>query len=351
MVEVAASEAALITIARAQVGAIEPAAAWPHLVEDRTLPASIGRDAADLLDETLARGAIRLLARGGARAGATVEGEKVKTGRLWERHPPPSLRFTERAYTLLRWLAATPLLGAPSTLPALDGAPVELGDQLLVWLAIERLEGPVRGALRIQPMVRATPLAWLGHAGELGSIGAPAAPVLDRLADLTAGTGAIVVEALAGALAERWRSTAAEQTRTVDPGALIAAGGACDAVLTAWFAACDRARRRDLAGFVLDAVGPLLPEAAWHAPDALDPTTPLSRRAEARRAAGSLWRALMRWEAWDREHRSIRYIDDGYRVAQHLLARFEPIGAPGVGRAVARLDELNALPASTISPP
>jgi hypothetical protein len=77
-------------------------------------------------------------------------------------------------------------------------------------------------------------------------------------------------------------------------------------------------------------------------PEALDPATPLSVRAAARPSAGALLRAVVRWTAWDQQHRGVRFIDDGYAASQLLLTRFEALGG-AAGRAVAWLDELASL--------
>ncbi|HET9621900.1 MAG TPA: hypothetical protein VFP84_11065, partial [Kofleriaceae bacterium] len=103
---------------------------------------------------------------------------------------------------------------------------------------------------------------------------------------------------------------------------------------------------------VIDAAAPLLARGVAPLPEALDPATPLAVRAEARRAAGGLLYGVLRWAAWDTEHRGVRFLDDDYAIAQRLLARFEPIGAAGADRAQAWLADLAALaPAAKLDPP
>jgi hypothetical protein len=165
------------------------------------------------------------------------------------------------------------------------------------------------------------------------------------------GVGAIVLEALADEVAARWYAAELSKRQVEDPAELVALGGHQDQVLTRFMAACDTARRRDLARFVIDAAAPLLARNLSPHVVALDPRRPLSERAQARVAAGSLMRAVERWNAWDQLHRGVRYFDDDYQAAQLLLAHFERIGPPGVARAQGWLAELASLAPSAPSQP
>jgi hypothetical protein len=115
-------------------------------------------------------------------------------------------------------------------------------------------------------------------------------------------------------------------------------------------ASCDARRRRDLAGFVLDAAAPLLARNLAPTPAQLDSNTTLAVRAQARIAAGSLLRAVVRWSDWDQQHRGVRFIDDDYAAAQLLLERFESIGAQGAARAAHWLSDLASLVPTTATP-
>jgi hypothetical protein len=226
----------------------------------------------------------------------------------------------------------------------LEARPLEIGDQVAIYLAIDAAAAtPVLRSIVRQPMVRAAPLAWLGFAHAMS--GTP--PAFDSL---TAGAGAIVVEALSLELATRWRGVELTKRGERDPAAVVAIGAAQDATLDGFMAACDRAGRRELAGFVIDAAAPLLERGLAPFPGELDPTTPMAARAAARLAAGSLLRGIARWRAWDDAHRGVRFIDDGYAAAQLLLTRFERIGRAGIDRTERWLAELASLsPTSPVS--
>ena len=355
---VAASESERIAMARAL---ITPHAfdMWALFSSPRTLPKKIGPTCASLLQDALAQVWPALWRRDAARPGASLDGGRPVRGRGWERHSPTPLTFSATTIELLRWLVSVPLATAAAA-DELPRRPLAIGDQVAIYLALDAArDTPAQATIARQPMVRAAPLAWLGFAhlmvdAEHGIKLAAAAPTFETLAT---GAGAIVVEALSLELATRWRSIEIAKRALQDPDTLVALGAAQDAALTGFMDACDHAKRRDLAGFVLDAVAPLLERGIGPFPGELDLTKPLSSRAAARVAVGSLLRAVARWRTWDESHRGIRFIDDDYAAAQLLLTRFERIGRAGVDRSDVWLAELASLapttaPASaTIEPP
>jgi len=374
-----ASELELVRLARGLlVGSPELAA---MLLRGRGVAATISEPCARLLGDALSQAWPVLWRRGGTAPGVSLAGGEARRGRIWERHAPTALTFSTATLALLRWLLATPL-GAPlRTLAALAAEPLTVGDQVIVYLALDAATDlAVQTAIAAQPLVRAAPLAWLGFAdllaatrptgsapewgrGSLDGRGTPpagSAPEWGRgsLDVLCEGAGAIVVEALGGELARRWRAVELGKRAIASTEELIALGAAQDATLHDFLAACDRHRRRDLAGFVIDAAAPLIAADIAPIPAQLEPTVALARRATARIAAGALLRGVRTWAAWDQAHRGVRFLDDDYAAAQVLLARFEPIAAVGAERAAAWLADLASLapttrpgPAATVDAP
>jgi hypothetical protein len=356
--QVAASEHDLIMMARTLV--MGPAAQddiWALLCASRPVAPKIGPTCAALLEDTLRHAWRALWLRGGARPGASISSGsragEIARGRLWERHAPVPLAFTAASVEFLRWLVATGFAAPISTLPQLPARPLAIGDQLLIYLALDAARAtPALRVLAAQPFVRAAPLAWLGHAGALAKRGG-AAPSFSAL---TEGAGAILVEALAGELARRWHTIELGKRAMFEPDQLVDLGAAQDQTLTGFMTSCDQVRRRDLALFVIDAAAPLLARNLAPTPAQLDPNTTLAERAQARIAAGSLLRAVVRWGEWDQQHRGVRFIDDDYAAAQLLLERFETIGSSGVARASHWLADLASLvpttaTSDTVAPP
>ena len=343
--KVAHSEHDLILLARALIaGPVRnDGDIWSLLCASRDVPPNIGPTCASLLEDALGQAWRSLWLRGGARPKPSYTGGK---GRLWERHQPTELRFSSATLRLLQWLVKTPFAAPASTIAALPATALEIGDQLMVYFALDATRAtPALRVLAAQPFVRAAPLAWLGFSSCLCA--GAGGDELPDFASLVAGSGAIVVEALSDELAKRWHASELAKRSMTDPDELVALGTSQDALLCKFLDACDRGGRRDLASFVLDAAFPLIERDIIPAPEQLDPNAPLSARASARTSAGSLLRAIVRWDDWDQQHRGVRFIDDGYASAQLLLHRFERIGSGGVSRVRGWLASLAALAPTT----
>lgn len=314
---VAASEHLLIALARGLVGGpAQHAALQPILAGRTSLPPRIGPTAAGLVQDALRQSWTALALRG--------------QRRFWRHHAPVELAFSSATLAVLRWLVATPL--ASEAAPTLPVYRLTIGDQVVIYLALAAAPRP---SLAAQPLVRAAPLAWLGFADLLARDG----HTVPDFASLTAGAGAIVVEALTPELGARWAAVERVKASLTSPAAVVALGAAQDATLGGFMRAVGP--RRDLAAFVLEAAAAshLSPE-----PRGLDPGASLAARGEARLAAGALLRAVAHWTAWDHEHRGVRFFDEGYDQAQALLARFERLGLAHAARAAEWLADLAALP-------
>jgi hypothetical protein len=343
----AASELELVLLARGLIVASPEVTAM--LYRGCALPPAISHPCARLIGDALAQVWPALWRRGGTQPGTSLDAGGPRRGRIWERHAPVGLTFSVATLTLLRWLLGTPLTAPLSTIPPLAAAPLTIGDQVIAYLALDAAAGtPAQAAIAAQPLVRAAPLAWLGFARQLAT--SPGSGAWPAFGALCVGAGAIVIEALTGELARRWREVELGKRAMTSPAELLALGAAQDATLSGFLAACDQHRRRDLAGFVIDAAAPLIAADIPPAPARLDPTATLAYRAEARVAAGALLRGVMTWAAWDQAHRGVRFIDDDYAAAQVLLARFEAIQAAGAGRAAAWLADLASLAPTTLPP-
>ncbi len=338
---VAASEADLLVMARTLL-APQTHDAWSTLCRTRKLPPMIGETCERILAATLAQTWVALWRRGGTQPRPALDGRRA---RAWQ-HEPAELEFSPTTMHLLRWLVATPLGAPASTLDRLAASPMTIGDQVLIYLALECASTtPAITGIARQPLVRACPLAWLGFA----HLFEEAPPDKVDFDTLMHGPGAHVVDALGGEIARRWFQVELGKRAVTSPDALVALGAAQDGVLERFMAAADKRRRRDLAMFVLDAAQPSFARNIAPLPGQLDPSTSLSTRTRARIAAGSLLRAVERWGGWDNEHRGVRFIDDDYATAQIMLARFERISSAGVERAQLWLSELAAL--APVAPP
>lgn len=361
---VAQSEHDLLMIARALVGEVSPAAVSSLLRAPHPIPAKIGPTAMGILKQTLARGVVRELARRGGWRGVDA-GRAGPGGRLWERHRPVALHFSPITMDILRWLASAHLVGSPgaSAAPRWKIEDTTLADELMLYLAADLMEQADGRAAELV-VAAGSPLCWLGFAGRLARAKHAAPPMaFDRWVQ---GDGAVILESLQPDLCRRWIAMEQGKRAVVEVAEMITLGGAQEAVLDPLLAAADRAGRRDLCSFVVDAAAALL---AHGAPEAstgdtrpiariaagwvknLAPVGPIRDRAAARRASGALLRALGRVQRWDTEHRARRFFDDDYEDAQRLLARWEALGSSGFTRAERVLKELLSLDASSTEAP
>jgi hypothetical protein len=355
MTQVSPTEHELLTLARAIVGLGQYAPVEDLLRDRHTLPERLSPGAMHVLRDTLSKGSVLALARcGGWRKRRYLHDGQERSGRLWERHPPPALHFSALSFRALRWLLEEPLVKHGCA--ALPGdEPPTLADELFLYLCCRLVSGTTCAkAVGAQPAFRRSALCWLGFPDLLGA--APPTLTASAFAPLLA-NGGWLLDALREDLARRWRKLEESKRLLHEPEALVALGAAQEAVLSAFLDAVDAAGRRQLAGFLLEAGRPLLDPPATRWVEGLSLSASLGLRAQAARAAGAYLRALGRLARWDAEHRAVRFFDDTYDAAQLLLSEWSPFGEAGFRRAADLERELStslttasAFPA-TLPPP
>lgn len=346
------SEVDLLTIARALVSP-EPELAVDALLASDAKVKLLGPRAMAVLEDTLAKGAVHMLARlGGARAVIRPDGGSTKPARAYDVRPVPRLAFGRYTFELIRWLTRTPL-GQVAVKP-FDLTPKTIGDQLVAYLALRLVAGR-RFELTVaaQPGV-ACALPWLGFARSLARYNDAPAPSFDAL--LASAEGKLVVECLADDLARRWTaSTAWSPKDLLDLDVAARIGARERAVLDAFLDAAARAERWDLTTFLVEAARHVLPPGAR--PDlvaerAAPPVKAggsLRARAEARQRAGALFHVLARLSRRYEDWALVRFVDDGYDVAQATLSSWSPFGREGFTRGAAVVGALTSLDAFTSS--
>jgi hypothetical protein len=325
---VARSEDELIKLARGLVGAGRP----PSRVRAAKPIETIGPTAMKLLQQTLARGVIATLLRGGGwETRRTLVNGHSRRGRLWERHASlPPLHFGPASFALLIWLHDEDLVRPTRQLERNPNT--TLADDVLHYLACEQL---TRAGVDVcQPAFLHSPLCQLGFCEFLVGDGA-SLPAVD-FGPLVAGPGSIIVEALQTNLVARWLDSEQRKGTIVLLDEMTRIGRAQDHVLGAWFAALDRVdpRRRDLAAFVAEAARQLLarglerrcPDHRWWI-RSLSLQAPLAARQGAFTAAAAFLRGVGRLGRWLDEAGLVAYFDDDYEAAQLLLANWQYLRA------------------------
>ncbi len=328
------AEANLLTVARVAVGVVPAMDAMRLLVTSVNPPLKLGPTARAALADTLSRGSVLSLARQG---GWLAEGQ----ARLWQRTAAPPLTFTGNTVRLFSWLLSSPLAEADAA-PLIFKGPLTAAEDFLVALLIDRLRGTgCDAALAQQLSLRKLPLTSLAHAAVMSREVA-----FDELPDFDVPVLAPWVEGLRSLLARSWVSAERAKRDVSAPDQLTRIGLAQGGVLERFLDACHAAGRHDLATFLVDAA------TSWVTPErtadeftrSMSMDAPLRERTEARRRAAAMLRALGTLRQWDQEHRAVRFIDDGYELAQRLVADWERFGERGFSKAAALVTELDAIP-------
>lgn len=332
MAVVSGPEADALSVAKAVMGGASFDAVQRLLLSPRKAPKRMGPTASGLLKDMLGKGAVLAMAKGG---GYRRDGGQ----RFWERQAPPRLNFGLSTVRLLQWLLEVPLGEGDAeglVLPESQG----LGDELFLFQVLKLTQGTAAWPRVAQvEAARRSGLCVLGFGFSLGVV-----KPLEVKAAYSFSEGTLtLVDSWQKWLEKLWMAAEREKAKVSSPSQLRNGGLAQGFVLESFLSAVDQAERRELATFLVHAARGWLGEGSFTAANAvaaLNPTAPLRERQEARRAAAAPYRALARLFAWDKEHRNLRFIDDGYAKAQALVKQYERLGERGFATAARVLEEL-----------
>lgn len=292
------------------------------VLTDMPMPPCLAREAVVLIQNTLARGLVSILARQGWRRERHLRLGQVREGRLWERIPLEErrLEFSPFSMTLLIWLTAT--AARASDMPECDLEQLTAADRLLTVLAYQLLRNTDLGAsLRKCAFVTSNALCRLIFAEDFGS--EKSAP---DWRPWSTGVGACIIEAFQDTLRDRWLEMERGKAHVKSPTLLREMGEGQERMLTGFLDAMNGAQRRDLTRFLLPTVQRLLAD---------DPSCVrlvkglnlqglrLADRAQVYRAVLVLPRTLLRLRQWEREARTVGYFDEDYAASQLWKADWE----------------------------
>lgn len=325
-------------------------------------PACLSRNAVELVIDTMQKGVIYELARGGGwkRERFLIE-DKIAEGRLWSRRNPEELgfRFSEESLKFLIWITANHP-NRPQTRWSPEESRLTVGDRLLFYLAFESLRGAdvISGLMKLPPFANHA-LIWLTSLGDLVEAEIPPPKNWDFSIWLS-GQGAFVLECLQARLAERWFQLEQRKLCISQPEAMRTLGRVQHRLLTALFDAAEKADRRDLCRFFLIAMNRHLEIAEAPAYNLDLNNLRLADRMEVWDSASVGFRQLDRLARWTREAVSTGFYDEGYTAAQlwksdwedlegdkvcqeagHRLQALEPIG-PGSPNRTNQSENLSA---------
>jgi hypothetical protein len=309
----------------------EPAAAAVPLVFGRCpAPHCLGRAAVELIQDTLARGCVGLLARAsGWRRGRQLRDGRVAEGRLWQRTRPVDmgLSFSEHTLRFLIWVTAADPADKGSGWPDPPQEEQTAGDLLLLYYAFGALHGTREGGpvVRARALFARNPLVRLAYPEVV--FGPAAAPKDLDFRPWTAGPPGCILEALQQELAGRWLEAERRKARIADWQEMQAVGRSQERVLAAFLQAVEEAGRLDLARFLLVVLAQSLRAGDAGARRWLGGLTSagvrLADRQQTYRAALVLPLLAQRLQRWDRQARGVAFFDEGYPASQLWKADWE----------------------------
>jgi hypothetical protein len=341
-------ESNLVRVTRFVVGGLSTAQGKPLLLQKIDRPRCLSRAAVELVQDTLAKGCVRLLARqGGWRRERFLRANQIAVGRVWERTPPAELAlpFSRHTLELLLWLTSENVDDAKASRRGQAEEDLTPADALVCYHVLAAVEqaGLESGIGKRLGFARQS-LCRLAFPNRF-----PNQPAQERLdfARWAQGLSGCILETLQDALAAHWLAVERSKQRIVDWQRMQALGRAQEAVLVSFLDTLERTGRKDLARFLLRVLSELLPDnvspAAWLG--GLTTAGPrLADRAATQEAALAVVRQLPRLQRWERQARSVGYFDEGYAASQLWKAEWEAWqGEQLCRRADVLLRELNLL--------
>jgi hypothetical protein len=311
-------ESNLLRLLQCFLGRLPLDQARPLLAERRPAPPCLSADCVQLVKDTLAKGCVLFLARGGSwRNDRYLRSNEPVRGRVWRRIPADErpLSFSRHVLNFLVRVTAEPVTDTKPnwTTPAAELTPGDLLFFLMVQDAIA--DEPFKPlALRTLSLFGENPLCRLA-VPDLDAAGEP------NFDPWFTGMRAAILECLQPWLAERWLAAERQFGKETDWDRLGRRGKATAEVLTAFLAAADRHGRRDLARFVLRAASRILTVAEvnadfWSGGLKGEGPPQLQTRINVRRAAMAVPAGFATLEKWTRAERAVGYFDEGYAASQ-----------------------------------
>jgi hypothetical protein len=327
----------------------------PLVVEPCEAPPCLSLSAVALVQDTLAKGCVHLLARrDGWRRERHLRDGKLVEGRLWERTPPLELglKFSRHTLGFLIWITAVDLEGKLLWEP--PESELTIGDRLLLYFAFDALM-PLRVASQLarSPAFHRNGLCWLAYPEQFAST--PVDGELD-FTPWTTGQGACILEALQRPLSDRWLAVEDSKSEIENWQRMQAVGRGQERVLASFLAAVEQTGRTDLARFLLETAAGLLKEGieAKEWIGTLTSAGPrLADRSDTYRAALAFLHRLPRLREWTAQARGVGYFDEGYPASQLWLADWERCqGEVCCSRAAAVIRQLDPMKQATpVVPP
>jgi hypothetical protein len=319
--QVSVAEGQLLNVAQLATGLICAHDVTRLLVTRIPIPEKIGPTCARILADTLARGAALTLARNAP----------FGRNRWMATTPPPALHFGPNMIQLFQWMLTTPLLANKQT-PLKNLGPFSPAEEVVCVALIDSLmETGCEWALLRQEAIQGLPLVQLSFGFLLGRLGSTASIELPSN---------FYFEALHRHLVRNW-IRCEKSKKSLGASELLAGAVFQERILDAIFARANTERR--ILEFLVDVARLWLDEKPDDQSYVPSEGGALQERVTARRAAACVLRRVATLKAFDEEHRSTRFIDDDYALAQSLVKSWERLKPAHVLRASETVTALEGL--------
>lgn len=313
-------ESNLVQIVRCFVGRVPLRQAMPLVFQSLEAPSCLSRDCVELVQETLSKGMLQILAREGWQRERFLQNDKVVSGRLWERHSTAdmALAFSPATLEWLIWTTAHPPARRPRDFEEyFPRESLTVGDQLLLFLAFAALNDTLATPKFLKlPHFAQHGLLWLAFAEQLGMHKAAGEP---DFGTWTQPSNAWILELLQPMLATSWYNLELAKQQVTSWQHIQSVGRVQERALTAFLDALEAAGRWDLSRFLLQAALSLFesvpPQHVWFRRLDLRELR-IADRTEVYHAGCAFLRVLERLRGWEQNARTIGFYDEGYTASQ-----------------------------------
>ncbi len=282
-------------------------------------PPCLSRAAVELIQDTLAKGCVSILARSGWYRERHLRNDEVVEGRLWERHPLQnlSLSFSKHSLNFLIWLTAHKPDEKKTKWPAMPEAQLTMGDLFLLYL--------VYGILRDTKAAEIASSRQMFFLHGLCRLAYPqdfTKTPENRLPNFTlwmSGSGACILEVLQSELKDSWLERERKKAHIRDWKQMQALGQSQNRILQAFLDTVEQNNRRDLARFLLPTLSALMPDnpnLSWWTENLTSAGRRLADRDETYRAALALVGQMVRLQRWQQEAQLVPFYDEAYPSSQ-----------------------------------
>lgn len=335
-------ESNLNRILRCFLGRLPLAEVLPLLVRQLDRPKCLSRDCVELIKDTLAKGCTERLAHFGWQRQRYLQDESAVSGRLWQRHQPQHLALTFSPHTLelLIHLTATDFSRRVSKRKRVIEQPLSHGDQLFAMFVYDLLRDTLGESVLInQPLFGHNPLVWLMFLDHAAGFKSVTARGLDWDPWFSEGN-AWILESLQRPLVDRWQSIEIQKRNSSDQDLMSRIGNAQRNLIRGYLDAADQAGRRDLARFLIAAIGGTVQhfdeQHPWFSRLRID-SLRMAERAKFYQTVLSPFHSIQRLADWQQQAINIGFYDEGYRASQFWKSEWDAMNGEQVCRRARQL--------------